>query len=726
MSTRSSSRKVIGSLAATVLAGLVLAIPVRSEDQLIAIDGAFVSADDDGWAIGNGLIRYALGRDGNRTVVRAVLDPTGARDWHRSETPDSYVVVNGQRIEIGSGTTEFTGATTEEHWGGVRLNLAYRRDDLEVVRSYAVYPGSPVVETWTTYTARGPRTIALSDLNNYSFAVENGPFRWITGLNTPADSGGAFTHYEDLVDDGQVFSIGSDNRASEQYVPWFSVRIGQEQFFGGILWGGSWRLRARRQSEDLALELGLPSFVTNLSPGAALESPHAFFGLTNRVMPEPSMALRAFIDKGVRHGRGYGSHVTYNTWYSYGTFIDEGSLEAEMDLAAALGVEQFVVDAGWWTGIDPGNPANFVSNWGSWQVDPERFPNGLGALSDHAHARGMRFGVWVEPERVALTQIDREGLARERYLAKRDGRYDPALPNLQAHSALVCLADPEARDWAYEKIAAFITEARPDYLKWDNNFWLNCNRPGHSHGLEDGNFSHTRGLNMLLERIRVNFPALEIENCASGGNRMSLDMLAYTDTAWLDDRTYPSTRARHNLAGLSVLFPAPYLLSFAVTTADEPVTDDSAYDLPLIMRSRMSGMLGMSWLGSQMGEGTRAALSREISLYKQIRSVLTGGNAVLLTRQQISYPDQPWSGWDVIMHISPTSGDAVILGFNTPDAPAGQIVFPKGLRADRRYEAESADYGAFGTATGADLMTHGIRLNTSGASRSHVVFLRAQ
>jgi len=713
-------------VAAALLAWTVLVSPVRTGTDLISIDGAFVRTDDDGWTIGNPLIRYALARDGNRTVVRSVRDPISGRDWHRSEEPDTYVVVDGRRLEIGSGETEFLEATTEEHWGGVQLNLMYRRDDLEVVRSYAVYPGSPVIETWTTYTARGPRTIALSDLTNYSFAVENGPLRWITGLNAPAEQGGAFTHYEDLVDDGQMFSIGSDQRASEQYVPWFSVRVNQEQFFGGILWGGSWRLRTRRRGDDLTLELGLPTFVTNLAPRAALESPHAFFGITNKVMPEPSMALRAFLDKGVRHGRGYGSYVTYNTWYSYGTFIDEGSLKAEMDLAAAIGVEQFVVDAGWWYGIDPGNAANFVSNWGSWQVDPERFPSGLGALSDHAHALGMRFGVWVEPERVALTQIDREGLARERYLATRDGRYDAALPNREAHSALVCLADPDARDWVYEKIAALIAEARPDYVKWDNNFWINCNRPGHSHGPEDGNFSHTRGLNMLLERIRGDFPAIEIENCASGGNRMSLDMLAYTDTAWLDDRTYPSTRARHNLAGLSVLFPASYLLSFAVTTADEPVTDDPAYDLRFIMRSRMSGMLGMSWLGSEMGEGTRAALSREISLYKQIRPILAGGDVVLLTRQQISYPDQPWSGWDAVMHISPASGDAVILGFNTPDAPEAQMIFPKGLRADRLYEAESADYGVFGTATGAELMAQGIRLHAAAGSRSHVVFLRAR
>ena len=36
-------------------------------------------------------------------------------------------------------------------------------------------------------------------------------------------------------------------RASEQVVPWFSVRDEDVEFFGAILWSGSWRLRLRRQ-----------------------------------------------------------------------------------------------------------------------------------------------------------------------------------------------------------------------------------------------------------------------------------------------------------------------------------------------------------------------------------------------------------------------------------------------------------------------------------------------
>ena len=44
-------------------------------------------------------------------------------------------------------------------------------------------------------------------------------------------------------------------------------------------------------------------------------------------------------------------------------------------------------------------------------------------------------------------------------------------------------------------------------------------------------------------------------------------MLRYTDAAWMDDRTAPSGHVRHNIQGLSALFPPAYLLSFVINSA---------------------------------------------------------------------------------------------------------------------------------------------------------------
>jgi alpha-galactosidase len=702
-------------------------VTVRGVDHLIDIEDSYVTNDGNGWTIGNSLIKYSLVREGNATRVRGILDAQTERDWNRSNTPDTFVGVNRQRVDVGSTATPLQNVSFSEWWGGVRLDLRYRYAPaaLEITRTYACYPGSSVIETWSTFRVTGARAVQLSDLTNFSFAIENGTLRWIRGINTPDEDGGPFTLGAGDLDDGQVFEIGASQRSSENHMPWFGMSVEDGQFFGSLLWNGSWRFVVERHGDAAQVRLGLPTFTTSLGAGASLEGPHAIFGMTTSETPETSMALRSFIDKGLRHGRSLPAFVSYNTWYSYGTFVEEASMLAEMEMAAAIGVELFVVDAGWWPGINTDDPGDFARAWGSWQVDPDRFPNGLGGLSDRAHELGMRFGVWVEPERVDRQMVGRPGLAADRMLAMRDGRYDPGLPNNEFGSAQICFGDPQARDFILSKLSSFIEDARPDYLKWDNNFWINCNRSGHGHGTEDGNFAHHRGLRTVLDQLRERFPNIDIENCASGGNRLSLDMLASSDIGWIDDRTFPSTRVRHNNQGLVGIFPAPYLSSFTLSTLDEPVTDDPAYDIRTMLRSRMTGALGISWQGGFMGEGTRAALSREIALYKLIRPIMQGGSSFLLTGQVIQYPDLPFSGWDVVEHLQPQTGDAALLAFDTPDAPETFEVRPKGLRPTALYEVESADLGVIATAFGDELMARGVTFRASGISRSHLLILRA-
>ncbi|HKW00061.1 MAG TPA: alpha-galactosidase [Vicinamibacterales bacterium] len=703
---------------------------LRGDQRLIQIDESYVEAvDGGGWAVGNSLVRYTLSRQGATVGLSGITDVASGRDWSRSKAPEAFITINDQRITIGSSVTPLLNVTTSEWWGGVRLDLHYRiaAYALDITRTYAVYPASSVIEVWTTYQA-GARQLTLSDLNDYAFSVENGTMKWVSGLGASDDEGGPFTVRTADLDNNQTFEIGSTSRASENNVPWYSIVTPDQQFFGAVVWSGSWQVRATRHGDAIDLQAGLPTFKTTLGARASLETPHAIFGITTATTPEVSMALKGYIDHALRHGRPYNAYVSYNTWYSYGTFLDAASLTAEMDLAAAAGAEQFVVDAGWWPSPD-GDPAvDFVYGWGTYQVDMDRFPDGLSALSDHAHQLGMRFGLWVEPERVDLNTINQPGGAAERFLAMRDGRYDPATPNSQTIAAQVCFVVPEARQWVTGRLVELIDAVHPDYLKWDNNFWINCNRTSHGHTVEDANFLHTRGVDMVRDDLRARYPDLEIEDCSSGANRLSLDMLMYSDASWLSDRTAPSDRVRHDLEGLLDIFPAPYLLTFAVTTDTEPMADngDGLSDVPVIMRSRLPGRMGLSVRLGDMSDGSRAAMGKQIDLYKRVRPILANSVSFVLGPQQVSLPDTPWTGWDVIEHVSTTSGDTVLMAFETADAPSSTLVRLKGLKPDVMYQVESADYGDLGAVSGSDLMLKGVEIAVSDLTRSHVIILHAQ
>jgi len=250
----------------------------RLDQVLVRADTAFVTVSDagDGWTIGNDIIHYDLAIDhqAQAVVMQGIQDMTSGRAWLRSADPDTYVTINEKKILIGSATTIFDYFGAYEWWGGVRLDLVYRVPSVPLVitRSYASYPGSAIIESWTTFAATGSRSATLSSLTNYAFAIANGELRWVSGTQVPPENGGSFSEQFGDLDDGQVFTLGSDRRASEQALPFFGVRVEGSEFFGSILWSGSWRFEARRDGDDIRIQLGLPSFPTTLPAGGTLET----------------------------------------------------------------------------------------------------------------------------------------------------------------------------------------------------------------------------------------------------------------------------------------------------------------------------------------------------------------------------------------------------------------------------------------------------------------------
>ncbi len=69
----------------------------------------------------------------------------------------------------------------------------------------------------------------------------------------------------------------------------------------------------------------------------------------------------------------------------------------QAEAAARIGLEHFVLDAGWYGGCPGGD---FETGVGNWEViDRAKFPNGLEPLAEFVRGKGMGFGLWFEPER---------------------------------------------------------------------------------------------------------------------------------------------------------------------------------------------------------------------------------------------------------------------------------------------------------------------------------------
>jgi alpha-galactosidase len=700
-----------------ILVALAASGPRISAATVVRAGSASIANDPDAgtWTIRSAGTALTMVFDGTRDF-RLVRLAAGSGEPHTFTTPDTQITVAGKTLPFGSRGAGFVFqnvATSADRYT-VRLDITFDLPAfrLRTTRHYAATSGSPTFETWTSFVPLGSAT-GLSDLNAFVLTVPRGTIHWVNGLQgdgTEANQESAFTLQQRTLQAGERLVLGSTGRASEQTVPSFAVTSGSEVFYGGLLWSGAWAFTATGTEGGLDLKLGLGSMSTSLS--SAIDGPHAYFGLTKGGLGHASAALRTFALRGLRAGRPLDPQVTYNTWFAYGVGVDEASMRQEIDGAALLGAERFVVDAGWYAGAGRGGIGDFTSGLGNWQVDAGRFPSGLGALSDYAHERGLTFGLWVEPERVTLATVGRGGLAQEAWLAKTGGKYG------SSEFAQVCFGGPAARQWVFDRLTALIDAAHPDYLKWDNNFWINCDRAGHVHGASDGNFAHVNGLYDVLARLRERYPDLVIENVSGGGNRMDLGMLRYTDAGWMDDRTTPSAKVRHNIQGLSTVFPPAYLMSFVMHAAEEPLRDAS--DLPLLLRSRMGGILGLCFRTGDLNEDEVAGMRHEIDRYKILRDSLRSASATLLSAQAQGSGGPPWDVWQTTPEgIRPT----VLWVFQADSGALGIVVHPARLREDSMYDVQSADAGPLGVVSGSVLMEDGVEVVASPGTAAHMILL---
>jgi len=674
--------------------------------------------NSDAWTItaGGAAMALSIGPSTDYTVT-SLVSPSGTQ-WLAAPHADATVTVSGTALVFGSRADGFTYASTSTRTNGRRLELAasyvVASLNLNVTRHVAVAPGSPTFEVWTTFQALGS-PVALSNLGALDAIVAPGTIHWVTGeqprQGDPAPLDSEFETQARLLATGQSVGFGSTTRSSEAVVPWLAVDGAADELYVALMWSGAWFASATRTDAGLSLQWGLGSMAT-VAASAVVEGPHALVGVAATGRPGAAAALRTYVLQGLRDARPITPLVTYNTWFAYGTAVDEASMQREMARASAMGVELFVVDAGWYAGADTKNTTDFTPGLGSWAVDADRFPDGLGSLSDFAHSLGMKFGVWVEPERIDISLAGQNGLS-ESALATQGGEYGAD------DSAMICLAGAAGRQWVLDHLTAFIDSVHPDYLKWDNNLWVNCDRDGHGHGKSDGNFAQVTALYGILDTLRQRYPSLLIENCAGGGNRLDFGMLRYTDTAWMDDQSAPSLRVRHNFEGLTQIFPPAYLLSFLTELGWEPLHNSP--DLPLYARSRMPGAFGLSIRSLWLTDGDVAALTKQINFYKRLRPLVAASAGTLLTAQGNGQE----TDWDVLQETG-VNGGVALFAFNGAAAPATTTVMPAGLQPETRYQVVSIDGSTAGMLTGADMMTNGLALMRSPVTAAQILLLIPQ
>ena len=307
--------------------------------------------------------------------------------------------------------------------------------------------------------------------------------------------------------------------------------------------------------------------------------------------------------------------VNLNVWEAVYFRHDFGKLAQLADLAAEIGAERYVLDDGWFAGRRSDR-----AGLGDWEVDDGVWPGGLHRLVDHVRARGMQFGLWIEPEMVNPDSA--------LYRAHPDWVLSAGhrLPPLQRHQLALDLTRPEITDYLFERISRLLSEYEIAYVKWD------CNRDliDAGSGLRAGAPAAHRqaaAVYALLDRLRQRHPGVEWESCAAGGGRIDLAMLERVERVWTSDMT--DALARQPIQRWTAQLVPPEYLGAHVSA---PFSHQTGRYMPLSLRcaTALFGHLGIEWDITQATAADLAELAAWIGLYKQHRALIHAGRLVRL------------------------------------------------------------------------------------------------
>lgn len=392
-------------------------------------------------------------------------------------------------------------------------------------------------------------------------------------------------------------------------------------------WSGNSRIITERtvtgQSQFLAGELLLPGEVS-LAETQSYETPWVYGSYApraeglNRLSGRFHEVIRSRTNKPTKP-----RPVHINVWEAVYFDHDLETLKSLAAQAAAVGVERYVLDDGWFNGR-----RNDRAGLGDWYVDQSVWPDGLGPIVDYVTGLGMEFGLWFEPE---MINPDSD-LARnypEWILAPTAQR----MPIEARSQQVLNLAIPQAYDYILERIDSILNEYQISYVKWDHNRELI--EAGSQITGRAGVHEQTKAVYNLFAELKRRHPGVEFETCAGGGGRVDLGILAFTDRMWASDCIDALERQQIEV-NTGLLLP-PEMMGSHIGSGTAHTTG-RRHDLAFRATTAMFGHMGLEWNLNEASDQEREDLRQWIDLYKQHRDLLHSGEVV-----RIASPDpQHW------------------------------------------------------------------------------------
>ena len=579
------------------------------------------------------------------------------------------------RFADGTRGLELDPAGHEIDAGELTVRLRDRHYPLEVCLHYR--PRGDVIERFATVTHTGDQAgdTGVVEVLRFDSAAWALPHRDDYRLSHVTGMWGAETQLRrETAATGETVFTSRRGITSHHANPWVMVDDGSateehgEVWSVALAWSGTWRMTVQRtplNRTSVTTGFGHDGVSWRLTPGERLVTPVSAGTYTSGGFGGTSRGWHSYVRGHVLPQPGELRPVLFNSWEA--TFFDiDAARQTELaSRAAELGAELFVVDDGWFR-PDKDDRAGL----GDWRINPDVFPDGLTPLIEHVHGLGMAFGIWVEPEMVNPDS--------DLYRTRPDWvLHQPHRTRSELRNQLVLnFGRDDVRAWALEWLHRLVTPG-VTFVKWDMNRTFSEAGWPEARDPERLWIEHTRGVHLVMDRLRAANPALRIESCSGGGGRLDLAMLARTDQVWASDNTDAADRLRIQ-HGFTQLYP-PGTLEAWVTDSPNAVTGRRT---PLAFRFHvaMTGVLGLGGDLAAWSDADRREAAGLVALYKRIRPLVQHG------RQYRLRPPCA-DGLSAVQFADQDDRDVVVFGFReTPRMGFGVPPLPlAGLPRQARY-----------------------------------------
>lgn len=353
-----------------------------------------------------------------------------------------------------------------------------------------------------------------------------------------------------------------------------------------------------------------------LDPGESFEAPESIASFSSLGHRQLSLNMHSFISEHIVRGawKNRPRPVLVNSWEAFYFDFDESKLLKLARAAKNAGCELFVLDDGWFGKRD--DPS---SSLGDWRVNKDKLPSGLKSLAKKINAKGLDFGLWIEPEMVST----------DSKLYSLHPGWTMEIPNMP-HSEgrdqrVLDLANPEVVDFLTKIFIKRLSSANISYVKWDMNRIFSDVYSPYLSAESQGETAHRYmlGLYRLMDALTKAFPDILFEGCAAGGGRFDLGILCYFPQIWASDNTDPVCRAKIQ-EGYSFGYPLSCMGAHVSASPNHQTARSTSVDTRFNIAA--FAVLGYELNLLELNKKELKKIKELTALYKKWRTVFQYGN----------------------------------------------------------------------------------------------------